>query len=439
MPECVFSRSGFFGKAEWNADDRTLFILPQAAPPETYLIRQIAGIRGDGYTIQLRYGGDELTLSRLGGDGPPLLDTLHRLWPVARANALRLAGEGEPTRFAARVSGATSAAAWAPAATPAAAGGATEPQRCHVLLWDDVLLLAREGIDLEPLFLSDLSDVTFDDATYSVLCRGWDGAVLSFSGLAGQTEAFLHALQTARAGLARDAAETLAAQMPALPVGPRTAISTRWLPGRLSALDELETIHSGFTETLRSGWIAKLPRSAEAAVLEAWAETGGLYAGYTGKAAAGAGTDSDQVAAAEAPHAQPAAALAEAASAGDTPGTPVEPAPVEPAPAADAGSPYLWLLANKGTGWLLENLSAGDHATYRFEGADEIRRMVGLLLCAPQFSRETLYLPLEELTGDRADFAIAARELPLLRELRDRFRGRLIHGNLDSWKAGLDR
>jgi hypothetical protein len=80
-----------------------------------------------------------------------------------------------------------------------------------------------------------------------------------------------------------------------------------------------------------------------------------------------------------------------------------------------------------GGSWSLELLSHGDYATYLFGGGEELARLVEGLVRLPEFSREALYLPLEELTGERSPYAIPARELPLLRELRTRFTGRKIH------------
>ena len=47
----------------------------------------------------------------------------------------------------------------------------------------------------------------------------------------------------------------------------------------------------------------------------------------------------------------------------------------------------------------------------------------------PDFSREALYLPIEALTGERGEYAIPARDLPLLRDLRARFVGRKMHAS----------
>ena len=59
------------------------------------------------------------------------------------------------------------------------------------------------------------------------------------------------------------------------------------------------------------------------------------------------------------------------------------------------------------------------------------------LLCAPQFSREALYLPVERLAGVHGELATAARDLAFLRELRARFVDRVIHTSPEAWRTEL--
>lgn len=404
--ECIFSRLGYFGRSEWFLDERALLISPQGSPTEVYPIREIAGISGDGYTIQLVYRGDTLTLSRLGADGPPLVEALRRTWPLLRAGALGLAGSGKPRRFEPDVTGTpTSMPEESVAAVPAA------PVACEALLYEDVLLIARDGRDLEPLFLTDFSDITFDDSRYTVRCREWTGAVTVFSRLAGQTVEFAHELKTRRDALAREADETVARWLPSLSLPARAALAARWLPGQMVSLEQLEAIAPGVTTALTATWIARLPRHREAAALAEWADAGELHIGFT----------------------RPDAATARSGAAGADAG-----AADAALPDAAADGPELWLLAARGDRWLLENVSAHEHATYEFQGDSQMTRLVDGLVCAPQFSREALYLPQEQLAGEHSDLAIPARDLSFLRHLRERFQGRLIYTTPQEWQAGLD-
>ena len=96
------------------------------------------------------------------------------------------------------------------------------------------------------------------------------------------------------------------------------------------------------------------------------------------------------------------------------------------------------MLAGRKTAWYLEPLSIEDHATYCFTGGDEMPGLVSRLLCAPQFSKEALYTPLAQLTGDRSELAIPAAHLDFLAELRKRFAGRVIHQSLEGWKVEVE-
>ncbi|NLE10540.1 MAG: hypothetical protein GX630_03450, partial [Actinobacteria bacterium] len=100
---------------------------------------------------------------------------------------------------------------------------------------------------------------------------------------------------------------------------------------------------------------------------------------------------------------------------------------------------HLWLLCGKNGVWFLEALSIEDRATYCFTGGEEVPALVSRLLCAPQFSREALYSPLAELTGESADLAIAAQALDFLVELRRRFKDRVIHQTTEGWKRDVGR
>ena len=96
------------------------------------------------------------------------------------------------------------------------------------------------------------------------------------------------------------------------------------------------------------------------------------------------------------------------------------------------------MLSGKGGVWFLEALSSGDRATYCFAGGEEMPALVSRLLCAPQFSREALYGPVDTLIGDRAELAIAAQFLGFLARLRGCFRGRVIHRSVEGWQAEMD-
>ena len=227
----------------------------------------------------------------------------------------------------------------------------------------------------------------------------------------------------------------LAASVPTLPAGPRGVLAGTWLPGRLMSLESMSALCPGFEETFRSGWLARLPRRGEGEHLLDWASPGSSWLGCSRETAVGGEGPAE---AGEEP------ADTGAPSAVATPPTaPASPKAVARANAraprsAEEGGRLLWMLSGKGGVWFLEALSSGDRATYCFAGGEEMPALVSRLLCAPQFSREALYGPLDTLTGERAELAIAAQFLGFLVRLRGCFRGRVIHRSIEGWQAEMD-
>jgi hypothetical protein len=417
-----FSFGGRSGPAEWSFDGSYLVVTPEAGAPLSFPLPELAGIAGDGYTLVLTVTGAavggtgtlgaagsravparraELIMSRLGADGPTLLEELRRTWIGARAKILRLGGSGEGKPFLGRVIGLDDGPAGLGAG--AAAVPPPLPEPFQALLFEDVLVIAREARDLDPMFLALFGAVEHDEAAYTVRVRQWPGQEVLISKLAGQTEEFLKRLRANRALLAEESAATLAAAVPALPPGSRGALAGMWLPGRLMEIEAMEAVCPGFTDALRGTWLAGLPRQEEGEHLLGWAAGGSAWLGCT----RGLGDDSP-----------PTGAAGSAA------------------PGAGADNP-LWLLCGKNDVWFLEALSIEDRATYCFVGSAEVPALVSRLLCAPQFSREALYSPLSELTGESGDLAVPAQYLGFLVELRSRFKDRVIHQTLQGWQKQI--
>lgn len=366
---CTLAQDGLLLNATWALDDDSLTLTPAGAPPRSILLREIEGIGGTDTEIELSLGSAKATLARLGADSVGLRRELLAAWLPARIETLRLAGEGERFRFS---------------------GAVALPGRAAVpmvgVLTRHAILVAPTGEDVVPLFLAEIERFEFDADRWALSALLWGGERCTFSRLAAATDAVRAALEAARSTLADSAAAVLARHLPALSPTARTALATRWLPGRFLPLVELDAFAGGAADALFASWVASQPRATQGAALRQWAADGTLFAGYA--------TDGDEAS--------------------------------------------LWLLARRGDRLLLESISQEDWATYRFAGGDEMPSLAGRLLCAPQFSREALYLRVEELSGERADYAIAARSLPFLRHLRDRLRGRIIHTEPAAWREALD-
>jgi hypothetical protein len=355
---CRLQRAGKAVDARWRREADTLVIAPASGPALAIALGEVAGIGGDGFSITLRAPAGDVTLDRLGADGPTLLQELRRDWPGLRAGLLRLTGGETPAKlFAGTV------------ASPRYRG----TFRGFVL--DEKFIFAPEGADLLTLFLADCSNIAFDDQAYAVRCAGWEGEETVFTKVGADTTAFTAALQGAHDALVLAAEATMALYLPTLKPAPRADLGSQWLPGRVLSFAELEQIAPGFEAAFMASWLAACPRVEEGRKLMAGVAPTARFLGY-------AATDEVTM---------------------------------------------LWLLVRRDDDWSLELLSQDDYATYLFAGGAELPALIAGIVRLAEFSREALYLPLAELTEERAKYAIAARDLPLLRELRARFRGRRIH------------
>ena len=409
---CQFAFAGRSGPAEWSFDEVSLVVAPADGRPLIFPVREMAGIAGDGYTVELAIPGPAapavtgeaggamgapmapavpgaaasrppsartapplLSLSRLGAEGPTLLDALQRTWIAARAKALRLGGSGEGKPFSGMVSG-----------IDGTGGGPAAPFRA--LLFEDVMVIAREGRDLDPVFVALTEKIAFDEAAYAVHITEWPGREIVLSKLGKQTEDFLGRLRKHREALSNESGAVLASAVPSLSSAYRGILAGDWPPGRLRTLQDLDTICPGFEQAFRDVWLAACVRKDEGQFLLDWAGPGSCWLGSSRET-------------------------------------------------SESGESLLWLLAEKNGEWFLEALTGEDRATYHFSAGSQMSALVSRLLCAPQFSKEALYGPPEMLTGERADLAIAAQFLGFLADLRALFRGRVIHTSLESWQTDM--
>jgi hypothetical protein len=367
---CRMVHEGSSVDANWRRDADNLVVLPDSDIPLSLPLGEVSAIEGDGFRILLRSPLGDRGRERLGADGPTLLQDLRRDWPPLRARMLRLSDGSAPAQvFAGQVQG------------PLAAG----PFRGF--LTEDRFLYAIDGDDVIALPLAECRAVALDAASFNVRCAAWDSRPETvFSKLGGQTQAFAESLRTARSQLTVEADASLARHLPALAMSGRAALSRHWLPGRMLNLADLEGLAPGFEAAFRASWLAHSHRAEEGSAFLQGMAPADCWLGY----------------------ARPDRTLAPGAAPQEMP-------------------QLLWLLVKGEPTWSLELLSQGDHATYLFTGGAEIPGLVSGIVQLPEFSREALYMPMADLVEERSRYATAARELPLLRELRSRFAGRRIH------------
>lgn len=359
---CRFVRNKNAVDASWRRDGDTLIISPNAGLALAVALGEISGISGDGYAINLRAPIGDITLERLGANGPTLLQELRRDWPALRARILRLNGGDAPGKvFSGTVASKEYRGAF------------------RGFLSGDRLIFAPEGADLKVLFLADCSMVSFSEQAYTINCFGWEGEETVFSKLGGETAAFASALQTIREKLTQEADTTLARHLPTLVPAARADLGSQWLPGRVLSFAAIERMAPGFEAAFLASWLTACPRNDEGRKLMQGIAPSDRHLGY--------------------------------------------------ATAGEEEEPMLWLLVRGADAWSLELLSHGDCATYLFAGSEELPGLISGIIRLPEFSREALYLPMEELVGERAKYTAPARDLPLLSDLRARFTGRRIHSS----------
>jgi hypothetical protein len=252
---CEFSFGQRSGAAAWSYDGASLVVVAEGAAPLSFAVKELSGLSGDEYTLKVRVSGGaagaaakagpaELVLSMLGHDGPTLGEALRRDWLQARQEVLRLGGSGEGWLALGQVTGLD--------------GDTSDPFRA--LLHEDVLVVAREGRDLEPVFLALTENMLFDEASYTVRLEEWPGRRMVISKMAKQTDEFVRRLHENRALLAKEAAMTLSEVVPGLSAEGRGVLAGAWLPGRLLELAHMDALCPGFgrPSSRRGGASARL-------------------------------------------------------------------------------------------------------------------------------------------------------------------------------------
>ncbi len=235
-----------------------------------------------------------------------------------------------------------------------------------------------------------------DAAAHAVVAAAGDGGGFAIGRLAGRTAELAARLAAVRTAMTAWTAAVLAAELPTMGAAARARLASRWLPGRLVALTGL----AGDERAAIDSWLARSTRANEARALLDRADRDGAWLALTPPS-----------------------------------GSEV---PLDHSSSGEVPTAVLWLLVRRGGHLLLEAVSADDLATYCFAGGDELLLQVAAMMCTSHFAREALYLPLGELTGERGDLAVAARDLPYLAALRVRLGPRLIHRDPAAWLAELD-
>ena len=297
-----------------------------------------------------------------------------------------------------------------------------------------VLPVASQGFQWR---LADVDSVSFDPETYQVTLRAGQD-VLKAGKLAKRTEEFSSSVKDAMSALAAQSAQALHSAFPFLAPDQLQATAALLREGHSASVARLTAIHPKFAARLAANAVDPDLKPYYDDLLARTAKDM-LFAGFKLIR-----PDSDE-------------GETEDASADSSAGSD------SGAPDMDSGGPetlywfYFPIASKKGIANLVawEASSKGGRATYFFrlvdsaheaELADPARspatleaalrrldRVLGML----NFRRRPIYLSDDELERDPKfhRYAIAARRIPELREVRAAFVGRAVHSSLEAWQG----
>ena len=286
--------------------------------------------------------------------------------------------------------------------------------------------------------LADIDDVTLDSTAYEVVLQSGDGR-LKFTRLAKRTEEFAAKLRESMNALATQTAQALHGMLPFLDPDQLQSCASLLREGRSAPLAKLAAIHKQIPAALTANAVDK-DLKPYCDLLVARAASGMAYAGFKLIRPQGADTAADK-----------AQNDSDADNATDSDSD---------APDADAPETLYWFLfplAAKAGGAAPANVVAWEacsrsgRATYFFRLVDPTRtaqladpatidaaiRRLNRVLAMLNFRRRPIYLSDDELAMDPRfhRYAIAARRLPEVREVRASFLGRALHTSPEAWQA----
>jgi hypothetical protein len=285
--------------------------------------------------------------------------------------------------------------------------------------------------------LADVDDITLDDNAYEVRLTS-NSQWLKISKLARRTEEFRSKVEQTMAALAAQSTQALHGTFPFLNPDQLQSAARVLREGGCAPVAKLDLIHPKFSAALSANAVDKNLKPYFDELLKLTA-AGQLYAGFKL-------IRDEEVEAEPGAQDEPADAAKDSSDKSDT----------------DSAGPaalywfYFPLAAKSGStdvenviGW--EASSASGRATYFFRLVDpanaaelrdpnvrdaavrRLNRVLGML----NFRRRPIYLSNKELEMDARfrRYAIAARRIPELREVRANFLGRAIHGSVETWQA----
>lgn len=292
--------------------------------------------------------------------------------------------------------------------------------------------------------LADIDDVKLDSSAYEIAIQS-GGERLRVSRLAKRTEEFAAKLRECMNALATESTQALHAMLPFLDPDQLQACASLLREGRSALVAKLGAIHKQIPAALAANAVDK--------------DLKPYYDQLVAKAAAGMGYVGFKLLR---PEAEDAPDTADNVSTEDN-------ADDEASEASDAGAPetlywFLFPMTAKSGGSAPANVVAWEassrsgRATYFFRLTDPAQagqltdparaaaivdasvRRLNRVLALLNFRRRPIYLSDDELAMNPQfhRYAIAARRMPEVREVRASFLGRALHSSPDAWQAQVD-
>ena len=367
------------GPCQVSFDEETCVVTPAGGVPIAFDLGDIERVTPGTWDLQLElYTGGALTLKQFGAAFSGMSGELLAAWTDRTVRCLLLEDLEELGRYRCTVNGAP----------------------CELRIFKSNIAVLPESGAAFQWRLAELDSLHFDEASYSItLARGQDR--LTLSRLAKKTGEALDMLRGALMRLREDSATTLHGLFPFLTPEQLVRMQLVMREGCSVSLAALNEIHPEAAEALIARAVDD-PLRPYFEALRSRAANEPLMAGYkfVREEEDGAG--------------------------------------------GEASLPLVWFwipLSDGIAAW--EATTGSGRATYFFRSPAPFGAAVESLthgLALVNFRREPVYLPDDAL--DRQPryhrYAIGARKLPELRQLRAAYIGRAVHSSPDEWRAQVD-
>lgn len=424
------------GACHVHFDSQTFTLSPDSGTPIVCDLGDLDAVMAADYEVRLPvYTGNVVLLRQFGKAYETLSHDLLEAYRQRTLQCLLL----EDLKEIARFDGNFELGISVPSAVTTPRSGAAEFRLFKSNL--AVLPVASQGFQWR---LADVDSVSFDSDTYQVTLRAGQ-ETLKAGKLAKRTEEFAASVKDVISALAAQSAQALHSAFPFLTPEQLQATAALLREGHSASVARLTAIHPKFAAGLAANAVDHDLKPYYDDLLARTAKDA-LFTGFklirpedSGEGEAGIGSATED-------------AGSDSSTRGD-----------HGAPNSDSGGPetlywfYFPIAAKNGPANLVawEASSKGGRATYFFRLVDPAResdladparspatveaalrrldRVLGML----NFRRRPIYLSDDELERDAKfhRYAIAARRIPELREVRAAFVGRAVHSSLEAWQG----